>query len=282
MDEHLGEPTETDVQTLVRDKERLAQVRERLSDISWFMRALSEPIARMANRQDEVTGRFWEGRFKAQRITDEAGLLACAMYVDLNPIRAAMVETLEEAEHTSAYDRIEGERGRQIEAAAFDLKAIPTEEAAKVLKTTTPEDRKRIKAARRRNPTGRKILRDGWLAPIELGRSATASNPQISRSGVRASDKGFLCMSWREYLRLLRWTARQRDPVEGRKVPPSLQSIVSKLGIDLTMWRDLVWNFKRYFGRSRYAGSPASMSSAATTQSRRWAKGQSAVRACFC
>jgi len=87
LEEHLAEPTENDVSILVNQPERMTIVRERLSDISWFMRALSEPIARMANRQDECTGRFWEGCFKALRIVDEAGLLACAMYVDLNPVR---------------------------------------------------------------------------------------------------------------------------------------------------------------------------------------------------
>ncbi|MEM8672206.1 MAG: hypothetical protein AAGG48_32120, partial [Planctomycetota bacterium] len=111
LEEHLAEPTENDVKTLSRDKERIAEIRRRLSDISWFMRALSEPIARMANKQDECTGRFWEGRFKCQRIVDEAGLLACAMYVDLNPVRAAIAESPEEAEHTSAYDRSKARRG---------------------------------------------------------------------------------------------------------------------------------------------------------------------------
>ncbi len=72
LDEQLAEPTSNDVDTLVNEKERLALIRSRLSDLSWFMRALSEPIARMANRFDECTGRFWEGRFKAQRIMDEA------------------------------------------------------------------------------------------------------------------------------------------------------------------------------------------------------------------
>jgi hypothetical protein len=41
MEEHLAEPTENDVKTLVRDKKRLAEVRRRLCDVSWFMRALS-------------------------------------------------------------------------------------------------------------------------------------------------------------------------------------------------------------------------------------------------
>ena len=91
-------------------------MRSRLSDISWWMRALAEPIARRSNAEEELTGRFWEGRFKSQKLADETAVLACSAYVDLNPVRAGVAATPEESQYTSAYERIAAEQvAREIE-----------------------------------------------------------------------------------------------------------------------------------------------------------------------
>ena len=39
--------------------------RERLSNLSWYMKCLNEPIARKANKEDNCTGHFWESRYKS-------------------------------------------------------------------------------------------------------------------------------------------------------------------------------------------------------------------------
>ena len=123
----------------VRDEERyearkatllssISIYRKRLSDLSWFMKCLDEYVARKANAEDKVTGRFWEGeaarlggmppaptnasapwrwpeRFKCQLLTDEKALAAAMAYVDLNPVRAKIASNVETSDHTSVQVR---------------------------------------------------------------------------------------------------------------------------------------------------------------------------------
>ena len=82
-----AEPTEFELNSIRNDTLGLKEKRVRLSSVSWFMRFLSERIAKEANKQDHCSGRFWEGRFKSQVLLDDAAILACLQYVDLNPVR---------------------------------------------------------------------------------------------------------------------------------------------------------------------------------------------------
>ena len=79
----------------------LKTLRERLSNLSWFMKTLEEPIAKRANAEDGVKGRFFEGRFKSQILLSQNAILAAMTYVDLNPVRAKVADSLGKSKNTS-------------------------------------------------------------------------------------------------------------------------------------------------------------------------------------
>lgn len=86
--------------------EWIAERRERLGSLSWFMRCLCEVIARRANAEDDCTGRFWEGRYHSTPLLDKPALLACMAYVDLNPVRAVVAPSIDQSDHTSGQLRM--------------------------------------------------------------------------------------------------------------------------------------------------------------------------------
>lgn len=233
-------PSDLEVDSLLSQPDALAERRARLSDVSWWMRCTAEVIARRANREDNCTGKFWEGRFKLQSLLDESSLLACAAYVDLNPVRAAIADAPECCEFTGAKERI------------VDL--IEQEDVT----TTSRDQRPEIKGK----------TRSGWMSPLEINEKNDPVGPRVDDSGRRASCKGFLAMSLEQYLELLDWTGRQIRSGNHGCIPADLLSILRRIGVDSQGWCKLVTKFERVFKRA--AGAPESLAREAIRRGQRW------------
>ncbi len=59
---------------------------------STLMKALGQRYVQYVNRVYRRSGTLWEGRFRSCPIQEEIYLLACHRYIELNPVRAGMVE----------------------------------------------------------------------------------------------------------------------------------------------------------------------------------------------
>ena len=237
-----AQPTEHDLKMILGTAKDCQEKRRRLSDISWVMRCLAEVIARRANKEDQCTGRFWEGRFKAQKLIDDVAILACSAYVDLNPVRAGMAETPETSDFTSAQERIRSEQAE-----------------AKRKKQVTPRGPKRGRASVF-------ARQDRWLAPVEL---QTRGRPGVlPAKASRASDKGFLQMPLRTYLKLLDWTGRQLKRRKRGHIPPTLAPILERIGLSGETWCELVNQFGKLF--RRVAGTKASLAEEAAHRQQNW------------
>jgi putative transposase len=66
---------------------------ETAESIPRMMQAVGRRYVRHFNQRQARTGTLWEGRYKSTLIQAERYLLACMVYIDLNPVRAGIAAT---------------------------------------------------------------------------------------------------------------------------------------------------------------------------------------------
>lgn len=237
------DPNDDEINKIRKNKEKLAIIRLRLSDVAWWMRVLCQFIAVRANREDNEIGKFWQSRFREVRLLDDVAILACAAHVDLNPVITGTVKTLDKVTFTSVHRRIRA----SAPAKTFSVKAA-RKTAAKSARSADEAPAVPLAA-------------DRFLAPIELGNKGKGKpGMQVSRDGFRCSDKGFLSLTQAEYLEILDWTARQIGPGKVLTKPKSVPAVVEQLNQQLpstAVWCELVRDFHHLFGA--VAGNPGSV-----------------------
>jgi hypothetical protein len=213
--------------------------RQRLQDISWFMRCLNEYIARRANKEDQCKGRFWEGRFKSQALVDEGAILACMVYVDLNPVRAGLAATPEESEFTSIYECIQDYQNQGKEKEALLQKSL--------LPSSKANDN-----------------RPSQLMPFQQKSESTNTLNQHHTIEMP--------LVFADYLELLDWTGRQLTSGKKAAISSHRPPILERLKLNQGGWFQSVTAFEGKF--FRVAGKLEKLKELGQKYGVKWLKGQ--------
>ncbi len=85
-------PSDEAIQDLLKQPEKLAETRVRLSDISWFSEPSTSTFPSFSIVRTKSKARSGKGDFTRRHCWMREAILACSIYVDLNPIRAGIAD----------------------------------------------------------------------------------------------------------------------------------------------------------------------------------------------
>ena len=91
---------------VLRTPRQWQRFHRRLFDVSEFMRNVQQSYAKWYNRRYQRRGSFWGERFQSSILGDQASLMNALLYVELNPVRAGLVERPEDWRCSSAHLRV--------------------------------------------------------------------------------------------------------------------------------------------------------------------------------
>jgi len=101
---------------------QIPYLREKLSSLSEFIRGIKVGFARYYNRHHNRRGYFWGDRFKSVIVDKGETLVNCLAYIDLNPLRAGLVDRPEDYRWNSLGYHLQTENKDQFLSTDFGLK----------------------------------------------------------------------------------------------------------------------------------------------------------------
>ena len=108
---------------------QIPYLREKLSSLSEFMREIKVGFARYYNRRHNRRGYFWGDRFKSVIVDKGETLVNCLAYIDLNPLRAGLVDRPEDYRWNSLGYHLQTENKDKFLSTDFGLKEFNVKSA---------------------------------------------------------------------------------------------------------------------------------------------------------
>jgi REP element-mobilizing transposase RayT len=100
----------------------IPSLREKLSSLSEFVREIKVGFARYYNKRHHRRGYFWGDRFKSVIVEKGETLINCLAYIDLNPLRAGLVDRPEEYRWNSLGYHVQTHNQKNFLSTDFGLK----------------------------------------------------------------------------------------------------------------------------------------------------------------